>query len=225
MHKVSVLMSVHNDESNVGNAIESILNQTYEDFEFLILDDCSTDDTFPICKNFQKTDKRIKLFKNPKNIGLTKSLNRLIEESSGEFIARQDSDDKSYSNRLMVQCAELSNVNVSGCTTLAKIKNQNKVIPGFSRYIPPSVSLKYKNPFVHGSLMIKTEDLKKIGLYDERFYFSQDYKLMKDLINKNINIKIINKVLYELNMLNNISTLNKEQQAYYAACVKKNKIP
>ena len=122
MHKVSVLMSVHNDESNVGNAIESILNQTFEDFEFLILDDCSTDDTFPICNNFQKTDKRIKLFKNQKNIGLTKSLNKLIKESSGEFIARQDSDDKSYSNRLMVQCDQLSNVNVLECKENLHIK-------------------------------------------------------------------------------------------------------
>ena len=62
MYKVSVLMSVYNDENNVSNAIKSILNQTFEDFEFLILDDCSTDDTFSICNNFQKTDKRIKLF-------------------------------------------------------------------------------------------------------------------------------------------------------------------
>ena len=68
MYKVSVLMSVYNDENNVRNAIKSILNQTFEDFEFLILDDCSTDDTFSICNNFQKTDKRIKLFKNQKNI-------------------------------------------------------------------------------------------------------------------------------------------------------------
>tara|TARA_B100000965_G_scaffold374928_1_gene366622 strand:- start:9105 stop:9782 length:678 start_codon:yes stop_codon:yes gene_type:complete len=225
MNKLSVLMSVYNDQENVENAIKSILNQTFEDFEFLIIDDCSTDDTYSVCNEYLKSDERIKLSRNEENIGLTKSLNILVGQSSGIFIARQDSDDISYEDRLMAQYKELLNSNIDGCTTLAKIRNKNRTIPGISRYISPRLTIKYKNPFIHGTLMIKAEELLKIGLYDENFYFAQDYKLMKDLIRGNKKIKILNKVLYELNIENNISTNNREEQSYYANCVKKDKNP
>ena len=95
---ISVIMSVYNDENNVANAIQSILDQTFEDFEFLIIDDCSTDNTYEEMTKFVN-DSRVKLYVNEKNIGLTKSLNKLIEESNGKYIFRQDSDDISFKNR------------------------------------------------------------------------------------------------------------------------------
>ena len=70
----------------------------------------------------------------------------------------------------------------------------------------------YKNPFVHGTLLIQSEVMKKIGLYDEDFKYSQDYKLYRDLLNKNYTIKIMYKKLYLLNMESNISSKHKEQQ-------------
>ena len=91
-YTVSVIMSVYNDEKNVDNAIRSILNQSYENFEFLIIDDCSADSTLEKIENFKDLDKRVKIFKNSKNIGLTKSLNLLLKNSSTELIARQESD-------------------------------------------------------------------------------------------------------------------------------------
>ena len=96
---ISVIMSVYNDENNVANAIQSILDQTFDDFEFLIIDDCSTDNTYEEMTKFLN-DSRVKLYVNEENIGLTKSLNKLIEESSGKYIFRQDSDDISFNNRL-----------------------------------------------------------------------------------------------------------------------------
>jgi len=217
---ISILMSVHNDEKKIGLSIESILNQTYENFELLLMDDCSTDDTYKICNKYQKIDKRIKLFKNKKNIGLTKSLNKLIKESAGVFIARQDSDDISYKDRLFRQYELLSSSNIDACTTLAKIKNQNRVIPNISKYINPKLTINFKNPFIHGTLMLKLEALKEVGFYNEKFYYSQDYKLMKDLIKNKNKVKIIREVLYELNIEENISAIHKEEQMYYAKCVK-----
>ena len=72
---ISVIMSVYNATDSLEKSIDSILNQTYEDFEFLICNDASTDDTSKIVMNYQKKDPRIKLFNNKKNIGLTRSLN------------------------------------------------------------------------------------------------------------------------------------------------------
>ena len=100
---VSVLMSAFNSEESISNAIESIIRQEYGELELLIMDDGSKDNTFKICKEYSQKYENIRLFQNKKNIGLTKSLNLLLENSRGEFIARQDSDDISFSSRLKEQ--------------------------------------------------------------------------------------------------------------------------
>ena len=102
-NNISVILSVFNGEKHIANAIESVLNQSYEDFEFLILDDASTDETYNIIKSYQNIDKRIEILKNNSNIGLTKSLNILISKSKYEYIARQDSDDLSLVERFSTQ--------------------------------------------------------------------------------------------------------------------------
>ena len=79
--KISVIMSTHNDESTISKSIESILNQSYQNIEFLIMDDYSTDSTSNILKNYKSKVKNIKIFKNNNNIGLTKSLNMLIKNT------------------------------------------------------------------------------------------------------------------------------------------------
>ena len=101
MPKVTVLMSVYNGEKHLREAIDSILNQTFGDFEFLIINDGSTDRTADILQSYQ--DSRIKIIHNEKNIGLTKSLNKGLKLAKGEYLARMDADDISYPNRLEVQ--------------------------------------------------------------------------------------------------------------------------
>jgi glycosyltransferase involved in cell wall biosynthesis len=224
-NKISVLMSVYNDELSVGQAIESILKQSYKNFEFLIIDDSSTDNTYSICNEYLSQDNRIHLEKNTSNIGLTLSLNKLLNKASGRFIARQDSDDTSYENRFSVQEKLLRTTNFAACSTLASIKKQNRTIPNFSRFIDPKITLKFKNPIIHGTLMMKKDVLEKIGRYDENYYFAQDYKLMRDFIEQKYKIKIIKEVLYELNMENNISKIYKKEQKYYANCVRRNLVP
>src|SRR5690606_20575239 len=99
--KITVLMCVYNGQRYLREAIDSILNKTYSDFEFLIVDDGSTDDTLKILKSYK--DSRIKLVLNDNNIGLTKSLNKGLMLAKGEYIARMDADDISVKNRLLAQ--------------------------------------------------------------------------------------------------------------------------
>ena len=211
---ISVIMSVYNDENNVANAIQSILDQTFDDFEFLIIDDCSTDNTYEEMTKFVN-DSRVKLYVNEENIGLTKSLNKLIEESSGKYIFRQDSDDISFNNRLDEQIKILETKDVKTCTTRAIDINNNKIIPGLSSWIPKKITMKFKNPYIHGTLAIEKLLLNSIGNYSEDFYYSQDFRLYLDLLQKNEKIYEIKKPLYKLNTSNNISTLNKDEQKYY----------
>tara|TARA_A100001015_G_scaffold301720_1_gene388964 strand:+ start:407 stop:1081 length:675 start_codon:yes stop_codon:yes gene_type:complete len=211
---ISVIMSVYNDENNVANAIQSILDQTFDDFEFLIIDDCSTDNTYEEMTKFLN-DSRVKLYVNEENIGLTKSLNKLIEESCGKYIFRQDSDDISFNNRLDEQIKILETKDVKTCTTRAIDINNNKIIPGLSSWIPKKITMKFKNPYIHGTLAIEKLLLNSIGNYSEDFYYSQDFRLYLDLLQKNEKIYEIKKPLYKLNTSNNISTLNKDEQKYY----------
>ena len=103
--KVSVVMSVYNGERYLSEAIESILQQTFTDFEFIIVDDGSTDGTGSILGNC--TDSSIVHLRNRENIGLTRALNRGLEVASGEFVARQDVDDVSFPSRLARQVSYL----------------------------------------------------------------------------------------------------------------------
>ena len=222
---VSVLMSVRNGENTVEKSVHSILNQSYDNFEFLIVDDCSTDSTPTKLKILKKYDSRISIYTNSENIGLTKSLNKLIKNAKGELIARQDADDYSNPERIYTQVQYLFKNNLDAITSRALIIGSNKKIPGLSYYIPIKLMIKFKNPFVHGSLMIHKQVLDDIGLYDENFYFSQDYKLYLDLLSKGYSIKSINKTLYNLNTLNNISTDYKFEQKYYFNCARKKIVP
>ena len=100
---VSVLLPVLNGEKYIQKAVFSILNQSYKELELLIIDDGSTDNSYQMCMKISDHDKRVKVFKNQNNLGLTKSLNLLINESSGKYLARQDSDDWSEETRLEKQ--------------------------------------------------------------------------------------------------------------------------
>lgn len=222
---ISVIMSTYNDQHFVHLSIESILKQSYTDFEFLILDDFSSDSTLEVLKEYELKDERIKVFKNSKNIGLTKSLNKLIKLSNYNYIARQDSDDVSLPNRFKVQLDYMKLKKISVSTSLAKLKNSKQIRPKLSHLLPQKTIIKIKNPFVHGTMIIEKSVLEEVNLYDENFYYAQDYKLFYDLVKKGVKIGVIKKPLYILNTKDNISSKNKKQQAYYAECVKKEITP
>ena len=117
--KVSVVMSTFNDELTIENSVKSILEQTYTNYEFLIMDDCSTDNTYKILEKFKESNNQIKIFKNKSNLGLTKSLNILIQNSTGEYIVRQDADDISHKMRISIQIDTMLQNNLDFCSTRA----------------------------------------------------------------------------------------------------------
>lgn len=219
--KVSFIMPVFNDEENIHQSINSMQSQTYEDIEILVLDDCSTDNTYDICKEISLKDTRLKLYKNDINLGLTRSLNKLINFSTGFYIARHDSDDKSLNYRIEAQINFLENYELDACYSRAYVQESKKVIPNLSYYLPLKFVIKYKNPFIHGTLLIKKDVIESVGGYDEFFYFSQDYKLINDLLNNGFKVKIDKKAMYYLNMKDNISTKYKDIQKIYADISKK----
>lgn len=222
---VSIIMSVYNEENRVGKCIKSILNQDYKNFEFLIVDDCSEDNTFEVLNEFSKEDSRIKIFKNKSNLGLTKNLNSLIKKSSGDFVARQDADDTSKPDRLIKQIGLFQSLDLDVVGSRALVEQTGKTIPSLSYYLPLKISILYKNPFIHGTLVFKKRILEKVNYYNEDFYYSQDYKIMSDILKLTNKIKILNEPLYVLNTKNNLSTNHAEKQKYFADCVKKNLKP
>ena len=216
---ISVLLSVYNDDENIKKSIDSILSQSYKNIELLVIDDGSTDKTYEILNGIR--DSRLKIFRNKDNLGLTKCLNILIKKSQGQILARQDSDDISLPTRLEVQYNTLHKSELDACTTRAFIKNTKKSIPRFSHLLPVNLVIKYKNPFIHGTLMVRKNTVLNIGMYDENIKYAQDYKLFLDLLKKNYKIKILKSKLYVLNMENNISSLKKEEQQYFFKKIQK----
>ena len=201
------------------------LNQTYQNIELLLVDDCSSDKSLNILEKYADKDKRIKLLVNENNIGLTKSLNKLLLHAEGQYIARQDADDVSYKNRIEFQQNYILKSKNKILTSRALVMDSNRVIPKYSFYLPNSYVINYKNPFIHGTLFMKKSIMDEIGGYDENFYFSQDYKFFSDCYKAGYKVSIINKKLYLLNMENNLSIKFHKEQKYYADCVRKNITP
>jgi glycosyltransferase involved in cell wall biosynthesis len=219
------MLCTYNDENTIVSSVESLLNQTYQNIEILVLDDGSTDATYEVLLQNFNDNQKIQIFKNNENIGLTKSLNKLIKKSKGSVIARQDADDTSVPNRLEIQMQTMNLKKLDFCTSRAFIKNSNRLIPNLSYLFPPRVVIKYKNPFIHGTLFIKKSIMLEIGCYDEQFKYAQDYKLFIDLLKMKKKFYFIKKPLYILNMEDNISSNFKEKQKYYAKCAQKNLVP
>ena len=131
--RVTVLLSVYNGERFLAEAIDSILCQSYKDYEFIIIDDASTDSTPEILKRYARKDSRIKIVTNPVNLRLAASLNKGISLASGELIARMDADDVSLPDRLEKQVAFMqANPNVSICGTALSVYGSPDTI-----WLPP----------------------------------------------------------------------------------------
>lgn len=187
---ISVIMSVKNGMPFVVEAVESILKQTIKDFEFLIIDDASTDQTWNFLSEITESDERITVFKNTKNLGLTENLNKLLLHTKGTFIARQDADDVSNPQRFERQIEFFEknlNVGLLG-TAYFLIDSNGKLIENYSQPLS-ELEIKWQmlfhNAFCHTSVMIRNEILKKYQLkYDTNFKYSQDYELWLRVLQK-----------------------------------------
>ncbi len=179
MPKVSVIMPVYNGEKYLKESIDSILCQTIRDFEFIIIDDGSTDSTGEIIKSYK--DPRIVYIKNEKNLGISRSLNKAIEVASGEYIARMDADDISLPNRLKKQINCLSkNKNIGVCaSSIIVFGNGQEYIRTFSRknnYL--KTDMLFSCCLAHPTVMIRASVMKKNHLcYNSEFDGMEDYEL------------------------------------------------
>ena len=182
--EVTVLMSVHNVEKYLRESIESILHQTFTDFEFLIINDRSTDASRDIILSYD--DPRIRLIDNKKNVGQATSLNIGLQEAEGKFIARIDQDDISMPDRLRKQVHFMVNNSEVGVLG-TKAQFLNEAGEGFSlRYDEKlyetddmmKAQLLFKSCFLHPSTMIRTDILREYNLsYQEEYKLSEDYLL------------------------------------------------
>ena len=184
--KISVVMPVYNGEKYLKEAIQSILNQTERDFELLIVNDGSTDNSETITRSF--SDTRIKVI-NKVHSGLIDTLNLGFEKAQGEFIARMDADDISEPTRFQKQLEVMEKENITICGTHAKTINEKGEVVGKFIYPPLSWSgIKYYtlrgNPFIHSSAMFRREVLKKVGNLHKFFRHAEDYELWTRIVYK-----------------------------------------
>lgn len=174
--KISVIMSVFNEEQYVREAVESILNQTEKDFEFIIIDDCSTDSTPGIIGEIH--DDRIVLIRNDVNQGLTKNLNKALNVAKGTYIARMDGDDISKPERFAVQVKYLDEhpeIMLISCNT-ETFGEQHLVsdITGTPEELKCKMLL--RPVLAHPGFMFRKSLVDEYGLtYDPHFRSAQDY--------------------------------------------------
>ncbi|NMB57375.1 glycosyltransferase [Candidatus Beckwithbacteria bacterium] len=176
---VSVIMPVFNAEKYLKKAIESILSQTFTDFEFIIINDGSSDNSEKIIKSYP--DKRIRYFKNKKNQNLARCLNFAIKKAKGRYIARMDADDISYKNRFKKQYQFLQqNSQINICGTFADIINEKgQIIKNFKKPTQDNeikLSLFFGNQLIHSSVFVRKEIFEKYQ-YNPNLKKGQDYEL------------------------------------------------
>ena len=210
---ISILMSTYNREKLLPRAIDSVLNQTYKNFELIICDDCSSDNSYKLLENYKNKHSNIKIIKNDNNMGLTKSLNKLLEHVSGSFIARLDSDDYYHPEKLEKQIKFLKiNKDIDFVGTMGQtidydgkfITNNyiDNVIPsGNKNTIKKIMSVAGKNCIIAGSPLYHKYIFDKIGKYDEIMYTAQDY---------NIHLRMLQFFNYDL---------LKEKLYFYTQCI------
>lgn len=176
---VSVLMPVYNGEKYIKEAMDSILNQTYADFEFLIINDGSTDTTEQIIKSYE--DSRIRYKKNETNLKLIATLNKGIELCIGKYIVRMDADDISALDRIEKQVAFIEeNPDVGLCGTWFTSFDQNS--QGLSQYKEQHdeilFKMLYQCHFCHPSLIIRKKVFEELEIpFDKNFIHAEDYEL------------------------------------------------
>jgi glycosyltransferase involved in cell wall biosynthesis len=186
---VSVIITAYNAEKFIQEAIDSIINQTYSNWELILINDFSSDRTGAFFTEIKKQDSRVKIITNSENLGRAKSRNRGLELAKGEYIAILDADDVSLTDRLEKQVTFLeknTSIFLVG-TGATKINEDGKVI-GYHNPICSDIEVKktlpMRNCIYHSSVMFRKTSVR----YREKFPFSQDYDFYLQLLAENKNL-------------------------------------
>lgn len=193
---ISVVMSVYNGEKYLVEAIESILNQTYENFEFIIINDGSKDNSVEIIKDYMKTDNRIVLI-DRENKGLPYSLNEGINIAKGEYIARMDADDISLPTRFEKQIKYMEENKLDVCGSYIKLFGDNtkeQIVKYPINHDDIKFRLLFMSSLAHPTAILKKQIFGKVKYRDD-YKVAQDYQLWCDVVNANFKIGNIPEVL------------------------------
>lgn len=181
--KVSVLLPIYNGEQYLRRTLDSLLQQSFKDFEVVAVNDASTDQSRAIVESYN--DPRIRLIDNPQNVGQTASLQIALENSRAEYVARQDQDDVSLPERFARQVAFLDShagVGVLG-TSLCVINEHDQVVWGTAAFYSDETlsemawRLLWTDRLVDSSVMFRRRDALKVGGYNLSYRYAQDYDL------------------------------------------------
>ena len=188
-------MSVYNGEDYLSEAIDSVLNQTFTDFELIVINDCSTDKTAQILSEYEALDKRVKVHTNEVNLRLPSSLNKALSLAEGKYVARMDADDICLPNRLQKQYEFMeknSCVSLSSCRFMTL---KNGVISsggcgGKNDFNSIKSLLLVTNPILHPGIIAKAEVIKNLG-YDKNFTCTEDMELWTRFIMSGERVEIL----------------------------------
>ena len=179
---ISVLMPIYNCEKYVKRAIESVLNQNFGDFELIVINDCTPDKAMNIVNKMAKEDFRIKVFENPKNMGVGVTINEGIKKSTGKYITRLDSDDTSSPDRLLLQYLELENSDYDYCATNINFMDENDNITRYNHYKMPSCPIEFclafTNPIPNATIMYSKDIIDKHNLSFCDYRVAEDYDFL-----------------------------------------------
>lgn len=198
---ISIIMGLYNAENTVEEAINSILQQTYPDWEFIICDDGSTDNSVNIVKKYIEKDDRIKLIQNKKNMGLNYTLNHCLQHAKGNYIARMDADDISVVNRLEIELKTLLENDVDIVSCAMDLFDENGIWGRHGVIENPQESdFIYKTPFCHAPALIKAESIRAVGGYsvNNKLLRVEDYHLWYKMYKSGFKGINIDKTLYQM---------------------------
>jgi len=198
--KISIIMPVYNTKNFLDETILSILNQTFKDFEFIIIDDFSTDWSYELLKEYEKRDNRIKVYRNEKNMWISFTRNKLISLTNTNLIATQDSDDISELNRLELQYNFLiNNSDYSAISSNNLIINENSEIIWKRIYNKDinKIILK-KSPLSNPASMFKKDIFLQLWWYEDNLNYWEDYDLWLKMYLNWYKLKVLNNFLLRL---------------------------
>lgn len=169
MVEVSILMATRNGEKHIREAIESLLNQTFSDFELIVCNDHSTDNTVEIITDIMKSDSRVKLFHNTRKAGLTTTLNVGLEKCRGKYVARMDDDDISHFDRIEKEYSFMeANKNIAVVGANINYFDQDGIYgTSNSKINPDKIDIWKGKIFFNPTVMIRMDVIDRIGKYDE----------------------------------------------------------
>lgn len=205
---VSILMPVYNSEEYLSDAIKSILSQSYSNWELIICDDHSSDNSYKIAVEYAKVDKRIIVVKNNKNMRQAYSRNKAFIISKGEYIAVLDSDDIMHNNRLEEQVFFLNhNLDISFVCSNAEIIDGNGMTTGYiyKKQVPSSLDVIRNKAFIYASIMVRRNVFIEVGGYTVSAitYTGEDYDLICKIYSKGYRGKNLKEFLYKCRIVDN----------------------